>query len=100
MSRARDWIHPITGEVYWFDAYDSEATVEQLEVLAEMEDAEIDDLLDERLSTRAVLYRLNDASDLIPHDVIARSVLSSVATTTIPRTVKVPSRAITSSLDG
>lgn len=72
MSRARDWTHPITGEVFWFDAYDSEATVEQLEVLAEMEDAEIDDLLDERLSTRAVLYRLNHNSGLIPHEIIER----------------------------
>ena len=70
MSRARDWVHPVTGRTLWFDAYDSEATVEQLEVLAEMEDADIDDLLDERLSTRAVLYRLNDASDLIPHEII------------------------------
>lgn len=70
MSRARDWTHPITGEVYWFDAYDGEATAEQLEVLAEMEDADIDDLLDERLSTRAVLYRLNHNSGLIPHDII------------------------------
>ncbi len=71
MSRARDWTHPITGKLYWFDAYDSEATVEQLEALAEMEDADIDDLLDERLSTRAVLYRLNDSSGLIPYEIIA-----------------------------
>lgn len=70
MSRARDWTHPVTGRVYWFDAYDSEATVEQLEVLAEMEDADIDDLLDERLSTKAVLWRLNHNSGLIPHDII------------------------------
>lgn len=55
----------------WFDAYDDEATVEQLEVLAEMEDVEIDDLLDERLSTKAVLYRLNHNSGLIPHEIIA-----------------------------
>jgi hypothetical protein len=71
MSRARDWTHPITGEVYWFDAYEGEATVEQLEVLAEMEDVDIDDLLDERLSTKAVLYRLNHNSGLIPHEIIA-----------------------------
>jgi hypothetical protein len=80
MSRARDWTHPLTGEVFWFDAYDSEATVEQLEVLAEMEDAEIDDLLDERLSTKAVLYRLNHNSGLIPHEIIEQKkarVLSS-----------------------
>ncbi len=70
LSRARDWVHPITNVTYWFDAYDSEATVEQLEVLADMEDAEIDDLLDERLSTRAVLYRLNHNSGLIPHEII------------------------------
>lgn len=70
MSRARDWTHPLTGEVLWFDAYDSQATVEQLEVLAEMEDIDIDDLLDARLSTRAVLYRLNHSSGLIPLDII------------------------------
>jgi hypothetical protein len=70
MSRARDWTHPITGEILWFDAHDSEATVKQLEVLAEMEDADIDDLLDERLSVRAVLYRLNHNSGLIPHEII------------------------------
>jgi len=80
MSRARDWTHPVTGEVLWFDAYDSQATVEQIEVLAEMEDADIDDILDERLSTRAVLYRLNHNSGLIPHEIIeqkrARSLLT------------------------
>jgi hypothetical protein len=70
MSRARDWTHPVTGQVYWFDSYDGEATVEQLELVAEVEDADIDDLLDERLSTKAVLYRLNHSSGLIPHDVI------------------------------
>jgi hypothetical protein len=70
MSRARDWTQPHTGRVYWFDSYDSEATVEQLEVLAEMENAEIDDLLDERLSTKAVLWRLNHNSGLIPHEII------------------------------
>lgn len=70
MSRARDWTHPITGEVIWFDAYDSQATVDQIELLAEMEGADIDDLLDERLSTRAVLYRLNHNSGLIPHEII------------------------------
>lgn len=71
MSRARDWTHPVTGRVYWFDAY-GEATVEQIEVLAEMEGVEVDDLLDERLSTRAVLYRLNHNSGLIPHEIIAQ----------------------------
>lgn len=72
MSRARDWQHPITGETYWFDAHESEATVEQLELLAEQEDIEIDDLLDARLSTRAVLYRLNHSSGLIPLDIVER----------------------------
>jgi hypothetical protein len=69
MSRARDWTHPVTGEVFWFDAYDA-ATVKQLEVLAEMENADIDDLLDERLSARTVLWRLNHNSGLIPHEII------------------------------
>lgn len=80
MSRARDWVHPVTGRIFWFDAYDSEATVGQLEVLAEMEDADIDDLLDERLSTRAVLYRLNDASDLIPHEIIEQKRARALST--------------------
>ena len=66
----------------WFDAYDDEATVEQLEVLAEMEDVEIDDLLDERLSTKAVLYRLNHNSGLIPHEIIA----AKRAVPRVPRT--------------
>jgi len=80
MSRARDWTHPITGRLYWFDAYENEATVKQLEALAEMEDADIDDLLDERLSTRAVLYRLNDASDLIPHEIIEQKRARALST--------------------
>jgi hypothetical protein len=80
MSRARDWTQPLTGEVFWFDAYDSEATVEQLEVLAEMEDADIDDLLDERLSTRAVLYRLNHNSGLIPHEIIEQKKARALST--------------------
>lgn len=70
MSRARDWTDIRTGKVFWFDAYHASATVEQLEVLAEVEGADIDDLLDERLSTRAVLYRLNHNSGLIPHEII------------------------------
>jgi len=70
MSRARDWTHSATGEVFWFDSYDSEATIGQLELLAEVEDADIDDLLDERLSVRAILYRLNDNSGLIPQEII------------------------------
>jgi hypothetical protein len=70
MSRARDWTHPVTGEVFWFDAYDSEASVEQLELVAEMEGKDLDDVLDERLSVRAVLFRLNDSSGLIPTEII------------------------------
>lgn len=79
ISRARDWTHPLTGEVFWFDAYDS-ATVEQIELLAEMEGADIDDLLDERLSTRAVLYRLNHNSGLIPNEIIERKKVQSLST--------------------
>lgn len=80
MSRARDWIHPTTGVCVWFDAYEPEATVEQLELLAQMEDADIDDLLDERLSTRAVLYRLNHNSGLIPHEIIEQKKARSLIT--------------------
>lgn len=72
MSRARDWTSPITGETIWFDVHESQATLEQIEILAEIEDADIDDLLDERLSTRAVLYRLNHSSGLIPYEIIRK----------------------------
>lgn len=80
MSRARDWTHPLTGKIFWFDAHDCEATVEQLEVLAEMENAEIDDLLDERLSTKAVLWRLNHNSGLIPHKIIEQKKARALST--------------------
>lgn len=71
MSRARDWTHPLTGETHWFDAH-ALATAKQLELLADVEGLEMDDLLEEGLSARAVLYRLNIHSNLIPAEVLER----------------------------
>jgi hypothetical protein len=45
-----------------------------------MEDADIDDLLDERLSTRAVLWRLNHNSGLIPHAIIEQKKARALST--------------------
>jgi len=65
MSRARDWTHPQTHQVHWFDVH-GQATISELELLAEIEDIDLDDLLDANLSSREVLFRLNKYSDLIP----------------------------------
>jgi hypothetical protein len=70
MSRARDWTDPRTGRRYWFDAH-SPATASQLELLADVEHIiDMDDILEEGLSARAVLYRLNLHSNLIPQEVL------------------------------
>ncbi len=42
------------------------ATLRELEVLADAEDIDLDDLFDGNLSSREVVYRLNALSDLIP----------------------------------
>jgi hypothetical protein len=65
MSRARDWTHPETQEVHWFDVH-GQASIRELELLSEIEDIDLDDLLDANLSSREVLFRLNKASELIP----------------------------------
>jgi len=66
MSRARHWTHPETGETHWFNVYEQQATTEQVELLAEVEEISVDDLLDANLSSREVIFRLNKFSDLIP----------------------------------
>jgi len=71
MSRARDWTHPETGQLHWFDVH-SMATDGQLELLADVEGLDIDDLIDSNLSSREVLYRLNQFSNLIPSEVLER----------------------------
>jgi hypothetical protein len=71
MSRARPFNTP-AGQI-WFDQR-AKATVAQLELLADLEDIDVDDLLDEDLSQRQVLYRLRLASDdnVVPAHVIER----------------------------
>jgi hypothetical protein len=71
MSRARPFTY--NNDVLWFDQK-SKATVEQLELLADYEGISLDDLLDEGLGQRQVLFRLRVASDpnLIPAEVLER----------------------------
>lgn len=71
MSRARPYEH--NGEVVWFDQK-SRATPQQLEMLADVEGLEIDDLLDEGLSQKQVLWRLRTAQNdhLVPEHVLER----------------------------
>lgn len=72
MSRARPWTDSQTGETHWFDYRSPVAKPEQLELLAEIEDLDLDDLLDEGLSQRQVLFRLHAGSNLIPERVLER----------------------------
>lgn len=65
MSRARDWQNPVTGSVHWFDAHGI-PSVRELEVLADAEGLDIDDVLDAQLSSKEVLFRLNKLTDKIP----------------------------------
>lgn len=71
MSRARPFTH--NGVTHWFDRR-AKATPAQLELLADIEGVDIDDLLDEGLSQRQVLVRLHEGTNdnLIPAEVIER----------------------------
>lgn len=70
MSRAKKFIHD--GEVIWFD-YKARATVEQLELLADYEGIDIDDLLDEGLSQKQVARRLFElTSYAVPPEILER----------------------------
>lgn len=71
MSRARAWTDPRTGETHWFNVY-APATADQLELLADIEGIEIDDILEEDLSQRVVKFRLDSYSNVIPADVLER----------------------------
>lgn len=73
MSRSRPFIDPRNGEEIWFDQR-ARATAAQLELLADIEGIDLDDLLDEDISQRQVLYRLRVVTegDLIPPEVLAR----------------------------
>lgn len=71
MSRARDWTDPTTGERHWFDAHGI-PSVRELEVLADAEGLDIDDVLDAQLSSKEVLFRLNKLADRIPEEGLNR----------------------------
>jgi hypothetical protein len=73
MSRARPFTDPSSGETVWFDQKGA-ATVRQLELLADYEGIELDDLLDEALSAKQALFRIRQVADptLIPEHVLER----------------------------
>ena len=74
MSRARSINHD--GEIFWFDTNVNGAPAKpnQLELLAAVENIEIDDLLDEGLNQGAVIERLRIGLDqgVIPVEVVER----------------------------
>lgn len=72
MSRARPYRELETGITYWFDYRNPVATPEHLELLADVEQVDLDDLIDAGLSQRQVLFRLHEAEKLIPALVIER----------------------------
>lgn len=70
MSRAKHF-NP-NGEDMWFD-YKARATAKQLELLADYEGLEIDDLLDEGLSQKQVARRLFErTTHVVPPEVLER----------------------------
>lgn len=70
MSRAKKFTHD--GEEIWFNKK-ARATVEQLELLADYEGLEIDDLLDEGLTQGSVVKRLYEATThVVPPEVLER----------------------------
>lgn len=71
MSRAK-YFNP-NGEDIWFD-YKARATAEQLELLADYEGLDIDDLLDESLGQKQVAQRLFEAAKVhvVPPEVLER----------------------------
>lgn len=74
MSRARPIV--INGKQHWFDMKQSsyKATAEQLELLATVEQIDLDDLLDEHITQGDCVARLRAAlgENAIPLDVLAR----------------------------
>lgn len=66
MSRAKSFVY---DQVYWFDYKNSVATLDQLELLADLTGQEIDDLLDAGLSQREVARQLFEFDGLIPEHV-------------------------------
>jgi hypothetical protein len=74
MSRARSINH--NGITHWFDTHrnSAPANIDKLELLAAVENIEIDDLLDEGLNQGAVIERLRKGLDqgVIPAEVLER----------------------------
>jgi hypothetical protein len=70
MSRARPFVMS-DGTQMWFDQR-SRATATQLELLADIEDTSLDDLLDEGLTQKQVLFRLREQEGIIPQHVLER----------------------------
>lgn len=73
MSRARPVLLP-SGEEVWFDTKSNKATEQQLELLATLENLDLDDLLEETLHQNAVLERIREAlgQDTVPESVIRK----------------------------
>lgn len=72
MSRTRPYPDPATGDQIWFDVKNNVATVQQLELLSDIEGVSLDDLLDEGLGQKQVLRRLHERDGLIPEHVLER----------------------------
>lgn len=72
MSRTRPYPDPITGQEIWFDRKAPVATVQQLELLSDIEGVPLDDLLDEGMTQGHVLRRLHECDGLIPEHVLER----------------------------
>lgn len=68
MSRAKPYIDA-NGIEHWFDNK-SPAAVKHLELLADREEIDLDDILEENLTQKQVLYRLHKADNLIPENVL------------------------------
>lgn len=67
MSRARPFQDGL--ETIWFDNR-APATAKHLELLADREAVDLDDILEENLSQKQVLRRLHEADNLVPENVL------------------------------
>lgn len=80
MSRARSITYE--GQAYWFDCKKNNgpARVEDLELLASVDNIEIDDLLDEGLNQGAVITRLREVlgQGVIPPEILERARLRKI----------------------
>lgn len=87
MSRAK--LIEVNGESLWFDKSQNSdpASVSQLELLADAEGLELDDLLDEGLNQGQVMHRLHFAlhGDLIPPEVLERRRARKAVSAALPK---------------